>query len=187
MVKITDKKQQNSIRENYSNAISQLLLGPGSERINQDIEHEIISEKPQTRYVTGILYPFKELKEASTEDIETTLEAQEFLNKEEESAEIDNSFLPSSLGITFYCKSGKKDVDIEIHSSYYKKIKNPFIQTKKEVLEELQEKIALSEVMNIEKLFKFDLENSKIKYEDSFEDRDGTISDFLNELKPDDK
>ena len=112
MVKITDKKQQNSIRENYSNAISQLLLGPGSERINQDIEHEIISEKPQTRYVTGILYPFKELKEASTEDIETTLEAQEFLNKEEESAEIDNSFLPSSLGITFYCKSGKKDVDI---------------------------------------------------------------------------
>lgn len=187
MVKITDKKQQNSIRENYSNAISQLLLGPGSERINQDIEHEIISEKPQTRYVTGILYPFKELKEASTEDIETTLEAQEFLNKEEESAEIDNSFLPSSLGITFYCKSSKKDIDIEIHSSYYKKIKNPFIQTKKEVLEELQEKIALSEVMNIEKLFKFDLENSKIKYEDSFEDRDGTISDFLNELKLDDK
>ncbi|EOS7714426.1 hypothetical protein FRO38_RS13410, partial [Enterococcus hirae] len=144
MVKITDKKQQNSVREKYSNAISQLLLGPGSERINQDIEHEIISEKPQTRYITGILYPLRELKEASAEDIETTLEAQEFLDKEEESAEIDNSFLPSSLGITFYCKSSKKDLDIEIHSSYYKKIKNPFIQTNKEVLEELQGKIDLS-------------------------------------------
>lgn len=187
MVKIMDQKIQNSVRKKYSDAISQLLLGPGSEKINDDVEHEIISEKPQTRYVTGILYPFNEQKKTSNESIETTLEAQEFLDKEEESAEIDNSFLPSSLGITFYCKSHKKDLDIIIHSSYYQKIKNPFIQTNKQVLEELKEKIIVSKVINIEKLFEFDLENSKIKYEDSFEDRDTTISDFLDELKPEDK
>ncbi|WP_413524445.1 helicase-related protein [Carnobacterium divergens] len=187
MVGITDKKVQNNVREKYSNAISQLLLGPGSEKINNDVEHEIISEKPQTRYVTGILYPFNELKKALDEDIETTLEAQEFLDKEEESTEIDNSFLPSSLGITFYCKSNKKDLNIEVLSSYYKKVKNPFLQTNKEVLEELKEKIIISKVVNIEKLFEIDKESSKIKYDEGFEDRDETISDFLNELKPKEK
>lgn len=187
MVKITDKEQQNTVRKKYSKAISQLLLGPGSEKINQDIDYEIISEKPQTRYITGILYPFKESNESSIEHIETTLEAQEFLDKEEESAEIDNSFLPSSLGITFYCESNKKNLDIEVYSSYYKKIKNPYIQTKKEILNELQEKINHSNVMNIEQLFKIDLDNSKIKYEESCEYRDEIITDFLNELKLADK
>lgn len=187
MVKMIDKEVQNIVRENYANAISQLLLGPGSEKITNDAEHEIISEKPQTRYITGILYPYKEINKNSEESINATHEAQEFLNKEEESGEIDNSFLPSSLGITFYCRSSKKDLNIRIHSSYYQKIKNPFIQTNEKVIEELKEKILVSKIVNVEKLFEFDLDNYRIRYDEEFEDRDTVVKSFLSELKPNNK
>lgn len=42
----------------YEN-VKKELLGPGSEDINDDIEHEIITDPPITRYSTGILFPQK--------------------------------------------------------------------------------------------------------------------------------
>ncbi len=44
-------------RDEYINLIKAELLGPGSEFNNPDIEHELISSSPMSRYSVGILYP----------------------------------------------------------------------------------------------------------------------------------
>jgi hypothetical protein len=44
-------------REEYINLIKSELLGPGSEFSVPDIEHELISSSPTSRYSIGILYP----------------------------------------------------------------------------------------------------------------------------------
>jgi hypothetical protein len=44
-------------REKYINLIKSELLGPGSEFNVPDIEHELISSSPVSRYSIGILYP----------------------------------------------------------------------------------------------------------------------------------
>ena len=44
-------------RDEYINQIKSELLGPGSEFSVPDIEHELISSSPMSRYSIGILYP----------------------------------------------------------------------------------------------------------------------------------
>ncbi|QAT41861.1 hypothetical protein [Aminipila luticellarii] len=44
-------------RDEYINLIKSELLGPGSEFSVPDIEHELISSSPMSRYSVGILYP----------------------------------------------------------------------------------------------------------------------------------
>ncbi len=44
-------------RDEYINLIKSELLGPGSEFSVPDVEHEIISSSPMSRYSIGILYP----------------------------------------------------------------------------------------------------------------------------------
>lgn len=51
------RKQMIVAREEYINLIKSELLGPGSEFAVPDIEHELISSSPTSRYSVGILYP----------------------------------------------------------------------------------------------------------------------------------
>lgn len=44
-------------RKEYINIIKEEMLGPGSEFSYPDKDHEIITESPEIRYTTGILYP----------------------------------------------------------------------------------------------------------------------------------
>ncbi|HRV72501.1 MAG TPA: helicase-related protein [Eubacteriales bacterium] len=51
------RKQLINSRDEYINLIKSELLGPGSEFNVPDIEHELISSSPMSRYSVGILYP----------------------------------------------------------------------------------------------------------------------------------
>lgn len=80
----------------YEN-VKKELLGPGSEDIGGDIEHELITDTPITRYSTGILFPQKTVM---GQDVDSTLdfenssnnykEEREALNLDEE--EVDNNY-----------------------------------------------------------------------------------------------
>ena len=51
------QKQLIDARDEYINLIKSELLGPGSEFSVPDVEHELISSSPMSRYSIGILYP----------------------------------------------------------------------------------------------------------------------------------
>ena len=51
------RRQLIDARDEYINLIKSELLGPGSEFSIPDIEHELISSSPMSRYSVGILYP----------------------------------------------------------------------------------------------------------------------------------
>ena len=51
------KKELISAREKYINEIKAELAGPGSEFSVPDLEHELISASPISRYSVGILFP----------------------------------------------------------------------------------------------------------------------------------
>ncbi|WP_080872542.1 helicase-related protein [Oceanobacillus timonensis] len=180
MVEKVNKDRQKIVRSKYADAISQLLLGPGSERINIDKTREIISEKPQNRYVTGILYPLQDNHDKE-ERKEVVQEAQEGFEKEE-SAEIDNSFLPSSIGMTFYCSTKNESLDFLFQTAYYERIKNPYIQSDKETLDELIRFLGLAETEKAKSLFEIDKKNNNIRYAYFSKDRENIINELNKEL-----
>lgn len=51
------REQMIASREEYIQLIKAELLGPGSEFSQPDVEHELISSSPVSRYSVGILYP----------------------------------------------------------------------------------------------------------------------------------
>ena len=51
------REQLINARDEYINLIKSELLGPGSEFSVPNIEHELISSSPMSRYSVGILYP----------------------------------------------------------------------------------------------------------------------------------
>src|SRR5574344_2000772 len=55
-------------RETYVSLIKSELLGPGSEISLPDIDHELISDAPNTRYSIGILYPRESKMNADNND-----------------------------------------------------------------------------------------------------------------------
>lgn len=62
------------VRENLFNSVKEELLGPGSEQTGVSIEEEIITDRPSSRYVTGILFTKdvdKTNNNSSEEDVET--------------------------------------------------------------------------------------------------------------------
>jgi len=54
---MSEKLDYIKARTEYINIIKEEMLGPGSEFSYPDKEHEIITESPEIRYTTGILYP----------------------------------------------------------------------------------------------------------------------------------
>lgn len=181
-----DVKRQADIRNDYNEAITKLILGPGSEKINTDVEHEIISEKPQSRYATGILYPLK--KETAVKS-ELNYEFAESIDKEEDSINVDNSFQPSSLGMTFYCEMNKDALDIDIDSAKYNTIKNPYIIIGDKALKQLYKFVEISKVEKIKKIFDVSPDQKKIRLKNILESKEQTevLQKFINEIREDEK
>ncbi|EHL95524.1 helicase protein [Lentilactobacillus parafarraginis F0439] len=133
--KSLSKEQQNGLRDKYSERIKRLILGPGSENINDDVEHEIISENPKIRYVTGILYPEKALQHNDSVD---TAEVEQSGDPIEDPIAVDNNFKASSMGFTFYCKADVGKIEAVIKTAKYNKIAKPFINVSDNLFDSLK-------------------------------------------------
>lgn len=177
-----DKQRQKEVRDKYIEAISALLLGPGSEKINSNPNEEIITEKPQSRYATGILYPSQD--QIDHEELESTeLDFQEGSDIED-SVAIDNSFLPSSVGLTFYCKGNVEELNLYVATASYEPIKNPFIETTQNTLEIIQEFLKNSKTEKVHQLFDIDKEAKRIRLNYN-EETDGIINKLSSEIYED--
>lgn len=107
-------KKQEIIRDNYIDYVSKTLLGPGSEKGAFNSDEEIISESPNDRYLTGVLYSNKE-----TELEENTLTGLE----DEMKTIIDNDFSPKTLGMTFHVRKMTDEVKLIFNTAIYTKHK----------------------------------------------------------------
>ena len=119
-------KDQTRVRDRYLDSVIAKVLGPGSENITEDRQHEVISEAPKNRYVTGVLFPVKNSfsKDVHQDDVET--QSQDGFDPEDEPVVVDNGFNPSSMGLTFYCK-GVTSVQVRVSGAKYVEVNNPKI------------------------------------------------------------
>lgn len=70
-------------RDEYINLIKSELLGPGSEFSVPDIEHELISSSPMSRYSVGILYPQGNQVNQDNDETVPITEAEESISEDE--------------------------------------------------------------------------------------------------------
>lgn len=77
MSESTIREQLISAREEYIDIIKSELLGPGSEFSLPDIEHELISSTPTSRYSLGILFPQGNQANQDNDETVSILEAKE--------------------------------------------------------------------------------------------------------------
>lgn len=134
-------------REEYIRLIKCELLGPGSEISLPDVEHELISDSPNTRYSIGILYPRDNKMNVDNDDVSKVEANDEEVQLEETELEIgDDEFvkhneavyvadednldeeiglaaqnMPSSMGITFFVKGNCEKVNCELEFATYRK------------------------------------------------------------------
>jgi hypothetical protein len=136
-------------REKIYESVRKELLGPGSEDIGPDIEYELITDEPITRYSTGILFPQKDEKKQEDDDIVDKMNHlrndydlyggegghklpcsssgehkgdQEEVNYSiEEKINMANELNPSSMGMTFFARGNLKKLNIRIKAAKYRK------------------------------------------------------------------
>lgn len=135
-------------RDEYIELIKSELMGPGSEFSVPDVEHELISSSPLSRYSVGILFPqgdkveqdndetviidedlSEEHSEAKPEEQETTekkrdryLQFDETANENlDEEIGMATQFKPSSMGMTFLIKGKAEKVHCKVSFATYRK------------------------------------------------------------------
>lgn len=95
-------------RKEYINIIKEEMLGPGSEFSYPDKEHEIITESPEIRYTTGILYPkCVQIKTSNDDTVDISNES----NTTEEEIESNKSELLENFDNEINKESQHKDDD----------------------------------------------------------------------------
>lgn len=170
------KQQQEKIRNDYQQAIFSKILGPGSETITDDDEHEIISESPRQRYVTGILFP----KETDKKDEETEDNMQEGFDPEADPIIANNDNKPSAMGFSFYCNKINK-LNIRIKGSTYEKIQNPPISLPEEIIPEFKQRVFEDE--NLKDIITLDEDKKTFSYVQDYIDdplpKQKQVMDFL--------
>ncbi|GBG94176.1 helicase domain protein [Ligilactobacillus salitolerans] len=180
MVEI-DNNRASEVRERYLQEIRRLLIGPGSENITTNLESEIISEAPTLRYLTGILYSKKdsvvENKDLDKENEELNQEN----DPEEQPTFIDNSFKPSTIGISFYCTSDSGMVPVVIDTAYYSPIKDVALSLPEERYKFLLRALEKLDVSVLE----FDNENYRVglKNVDDLNSRDESIKTLIDQVQ----
>lgn len=139
-----------SARDKYINIIKSELLGPGSEFKIPNVDHELISSSPLSRYSIGILFPQGNLneqdndetisvneEEAKVEEIpETSVKLEDsFQNKSNRNYEYDDmdeenldeeislatQYKPSSMGMTFLVQGTVDKIYCNISFATYRK------------------------------------------------------------------
>ena len=76
-------------REEYVDLIKKELLGPGSEICIPDLEHELISTRPEQRYSIGILFPKNNRMNVDADDVVNVITNSEVEEPEEENDTVE--------------------------------------------------------------------------------------------------
>ena len=76
---MADKQEMIRARDKYIDLVKKELMGPGSEISIPDIEHELISDAPNTRYSVGVLF---------TKNIKMNADNNDTLRVEEQDSEV---------------------------------------------------------------------------------------------------
>lgn len=146
---MVDKKEMIKVRDEYIELVKKELMGPGSEISIPDVEHELISDAPNTRYSVGILFTKNTKMNADNndtsrveeQDSEVQIEDEEpvkhdaeegFVKHHHSDADADEENLdeeiglatqnmPSSMGIIFFVKGKCDKVNCKVSFATYKK------------------------------------------------------------------
>ncbi|WP_336533211.1 helicase-related protein [Bacteroides acidifaciens] len=107
-------------REEYIKIIKSELLGPGSEFSLPDIEHELISSTPTSRYSVGILFPQGNQMNQDNDETVPLPEADGSTDKEESDAEAEIQTEPvqeSRKHVSEFDETADENLDEEIGMS----------------------------------------------------------------------
>lgn len=144
-------KECEEARKSIYENVRKELLGPGSEDIGSDVEHEFITDPPVTRYSTGILFPqdlnmgqevtgridleddsnsYQEEQERQKDlNANGQIESKVYENDNGEAQEFEgkismtNEKRPSSMGLTFFAKGDIKELSVRLKGAKYRKCK----------------------------------------------------------------
>ena len=114
------RKQLIDAREEYIKIIKSELLGPGSEFSLPDIEHELISSTPTSRYSVGILFPQGNQMNQDNDETVPLPEADGGTDKEESDAEAEIQTEPvqeSRKHVSEFDETADENLDEEIGMS----------------------------------------------------------------------
>lgn len=114
------RKQLIDAREEYIKVIKSELLGPGSEFSLPDIEHELISSTPTSRYSVGILFPQGNQMNQDNDETVPLPEAEGSTDKEESDAEAEIQTEPvqeSRKHVSEFDETADENLDEEIGMS----------------------------------------------------------------------
>lgn len=114
------RKQLIDAREEYIKIIKSELLGPGSEFSLPDIEHELISSTPTSRYSVGILFPQGNQMNQDNDETVPLPEADGSTDKEESDAEAESQTEPvqeSRKHVSEFDETADENLDEEIGMS----------------------------------------------------------------------
>lgn len=121
-------KTQNDLRKTYSRRIIETILGPGSEKISDDPQFEVLTERPEDRYITGILYSSEAQEDKEDLDPENV-----------DAAVVDNEFKSTSMGLTFYVSSTRlAPIYINVKTAYYSAEKKSTFVVSQELSQQLE-------------------------------------------------
>lgn len=119
------RKQLIDARDEYINLIKSELLGPGSEFNVPDIEHELISSSPMSRYSVGILYPQENRLNQDNDETVPLSESEASISEDEvavEEAEPTETVLIESKGNRNYefdeTADENLDEEVELSAQY---------------------------------------------------------------------
>lgn len=143
------KKELIQARDEYINQLKAELVGPGSESNLPDIEHELISASPISRYSVGILFPQGNKIELDNDEVSTSeneadksieIEEDVFQSEKVSASRIRNyefdetanenldeeislatQYMPSSMGITFLVYGNTDVIKCKVKFAVYRK------------------------------------------------------------------
>lgn len=146
---MADKQEMIRVRDEYIELVKKELMGPGSEISIPDMEHELISDAPNTRYSVGVLFTKNtkinadnnDTSRVEEQDSEVQIEVTEEVSPDSEEgfvkhhhseadADEDNldeeiglatQNMPSSMGITLFVKGKCEKVNCTVRFATYKK------------------------------------------------------------------
>lgn len=170
------KSKQEAIRSRYLNSITAKILGPGSEHFVSDSSVEIISEPPRNRYITGILYP--KVASKATDGVSGDDQDVDF-DAESEPIVVDNTFKPSSIGLSFYCLK-TSTLDFTINTSVYDTTVNPWIDLPTDLLESILN--IVTDAQATEPILKISDDQKQIAYADSYAQKPISLQKQLRNL-----